>query len=190
MKKLSLYKIRDMALTSGIAVYDAQELSNLINKNKNIVLVYMNRLVNNGLATRLISGKICFIKDDFVIASQLVTPSYISMNSALLYHNITYQVPKYIECINTKNSLNYLDLGITYHKIKPELFFGYKRYDKAGSFIFVADPDKAVFDGLYFKIFSKPDIIDFKKDIDFTELLVHLRNSKTRGINKIVEMLK
>ena len=112
------------------------------------------------------------------------------MNSTLLYHNITYQVPEYIECINTRNFLNYSSLGITYHKIKTELFFGYKRYDKAGSFIFVANPDKAVFDGLYFKIFSKPDIMDFKQGIDFTELLARLKNIKIRGIKKIMEMLK
>jgi predicted transcriptional regulator of viral defense system len=48
----------------------------------------MSRLVNNRLTTRLINGNISFIKDNFLIASQLISPSYISMNSALLYHNI------------------------------------------------------------------------------------------------------
>ena len=43
MKILSLYKIRDMALNSGLSVYSVQEISNLINKNKNIARVYMNR---------------------------------------------------------------------------------------------------------------------------------------------------
>ena len=190
MKELSLYKIRDIALNSGIAVFDAQQLSQLIDKNKNIALVYMNRLVNNGLATRIVNGKISFIKDDFLIASQLISPSYISMNSALLYHNIIDQVPEYIECINTRNSINFPELGITYHKIKPELFFGYRRYEKAGSYIFVANPDKAFFDGLYFKIFSKQDIMDFRQDMDFTELMARLKDIKIRGIKKIMEMLK
>ncbi|MGC8686960.1 MAG: hypothetical protein ACP5SF_05345 [Thermoplasmata archaeon] len=90
MKELSLYKICDMALNSGLSVYNVQEISNLINKNKNIARVYMNRLVKNGLATKLTNGKISFINDDFIIASQLISPSYISLNSALLYHNITY----------------------------------------------------------------------------------------------------
>ena len=190
MKELSLYKIRDMALNSGVSVYNSQELSNLINKNKNIALVYMNRLVKNGLATKLNKGKISFIKDDFIIASQLISPSYISLNSALLFHNITYQVPEYIECVDTINSFNYYNLGIIYHKIRPELFFGYRRYNKNGSFIFVANPDKAVFDGLYFKIFSKFDIMDFKNEIDFSGLLSILKNIKIKGIKKIMEMLK
>ncbi len=33
-KELSPYKIRDMALNSGVGVFNAQELSNLINKKK------------------------------------------------------------------------------------------------------------------------------------------------------------
>ena len=190
MKELSLYKIRDMALASGVSVYDAQELSNLINKNKNIALVYMNRLVQNDLAIRLINGKISFNKDDFIIASQLIMPSYVSLNSALLYHEIIDQVPEYIECVNTVNSYNFHRLGIIYHKVKPELFFGYKRYDKGASFIFMANPDKAVFDGLYLNLFSKFDIIDFKEKIDFSELLFRLKNMKIGRIQKIVEMLK
>jgi predicted transcriptional regulator of viral defense system len=48
----------------------------------------MSRLVNNRLTTRPINGNISFIKDNFLIASQLISPSYISMHSALLYHNI------------------------------------------------------------------------------------------------------
>ena len=100
-----------MALNSGVSVYNSQEFSNLINKNRNISLVYMNRLVKNGLATRLINGRISIIEDDFIIASQLVSPSYTSLNSALLFHNISYQVPENVECVSTQNSINYYDLG-------------------------------------------------------------------------------
>ena len=39
-------------------------------------------------------------------------------------------MPEYVECVDTVNSYNFHSLGIIYHKIKPELFFGYKRYDK------------------------------------------------------------
>ena len=123
-KELSLYKIRDMALNSGVGVFNPQELSNLINKKKSVALVYMNRLIKNGLAIRLRNGKISFNKDDFIIASQLVFLSYISLNSAILYHKITYQIPEHIEGVNTINSYNYYRLGIIYHKVKPELFFG------------------------------------------------------------------
>ena len=41
------------------------------------LIVYMNRLVRNNLATKPVNGKISFINDDFIMASQLIYPSYI-----------------------------------------------------------------------------------------------------------------
>ena len=78
MKELSLYKIRDLALESGRSVYNSAQLSNLINMERTTASVYMSRLVDKGMAKKLIRGKISFVDDDFVIASQLVEPSYIS----------------------------------------------------------------------------------------------------------------
>ncbi len=189
IKRLSLYKIRDLALNSGIYVYNVQQFSNLINRDKNISRVYMNRMVHNGLAIKLFNGRISFIDDDFIIASQMIFPSYISMNSALLFHNMTEQVARYVECITTINSMNYYDLGIIYHKIKPRLFFGYKRYAKNGSYIFVADPEKAVFDGLYYGIFSMDDVREFKEKIDFSGLIGNLSMLHDKRISGIVGAL-
>jgi len=190
MKELSLYKIRDMALKNNVPVYNVNEFSNLIQKNNKIAIVYMNRLIKNDLATKLINGKISFINDDFIIASQLIYPSYISINSALLFHKLAQQVPDKVECVTTINSINYNKLGILYHKIKPELFFGYKRYNYNNSYIFVANPDKAVLDGLYLNIFSENDIIEFKNNIDFSDLIQYLKNINVRKIKKIMEILK
>lgn len=190
MKELTLYKIRDMALKNNISVYNVNEFSNLIQKNNKIAIVYMNRLIKNNLATKPVNGKISFINDDFIMASQLIYPSYISINSALLFHKLTQQVPGKVECVTTINSINYNELGISYHKIKPELFFGYKRYTYNNSYIFVANPDKAVFDGLYLNIFSETDINEFKRNINFSDLIRHLKKVKIRKISQIMEILK
>ena len=123
MKELTLYKIRDMALKNNVSVYNVNEFANLIQKNNKVAIVYMNRLVRNNLATKPVNGKISFINDDFIMASQLIYPSYISTNSALLFHKLAQQVHGKVECVTTINSINYNKLGISYHKIKPELFF-------------------------------------------------------------------
>ena len=88
MKKLTFYKIKEMALNSGRAVYNTSQLTNLIDKDYSIASVYLTRLWKAGLAKRLVRGKISFVDNDFVIASQLVEPSYISLSSALLFHNV------------------------------------------------------------------------------------------------------
>ncbi|PJA19896.1 MAG: hypothetical protein COX63_01195, partial [Candidatus Diapherotrites archaeon CG_4_10_14_0_2_um_filter_31_5] len=114
---MSLYQIRDIALESGRAVFSMQQLSNLIGKPKQVCTVYASRLVKKGLAVRLLKGKISFEKDEFIIASQLIEPSYISLGSALLFHGITKQIQKSIECVTAKNSLRFKKIGVVYHKI-------------------------------------------------------------------------
>ena len=85
MKELTLYKIKEMALSSDRAVYNRSQLSNLIGKGYATASVYLTRLWKNGLAKRLVRGKISFIENDFIIASQLIEPSYISLSSARNY---------------------------------------------------------------------------------------------------------
>jgi predicted transcriptional regulator of viral defense system len=155
---LSLYQIRDLALESGRAVFSIQQLANLIGKSKAISTVYAFRLVQKGLAWKLLKGKICFEKDDFIIATQLIEPSYISLGSALLFHGITTQVQKNIECVTTKNSFRFKELGIIYHKIPAKLFFGFKKQAKGKSYAMIAEPEKALLDGLYLNVFAKRDL--------------------------------
>ena len=46
MKELTLYKIKEMALNSGRAVYSTSQLSNLIGKSYPVSSVYLKRLEN------------------------------------------------------------------------------------------------------------------------------------------------
>ena len=55
MKRLSLYRIKELGLGSGRAVFSVQQFSNLIRKPRAIAIVYMARLVNNKMAKRLLS---------------------------------------------------------------------------------------------------------------------------------------
>ncbi|MGD0510289.1 MAG: hypothetical protein ABSA33_00460 [Candidatus Micrarchaeaceae archaeon] len=177
MKNNSLYAIKDMAFASGRAVFSVQQLSNLTGKKRAIATVYLSRLVKNNMAKKVRKGKITFIDDDFVIATQLVEPSYVSLDSALLYHGIIKQVPRNVECVTTRNSLNYKDLGIRYHKIPESMFFGYIREPKSGSYVMIAEPEKALLDGLYLNIYSK------------RELLINLRQMENINILRLKALL-
>ncbi len=178
-----------MAVRNKRAVYTVQQLANVIGKSKNITKVYMQRLVQKGLATRLIRGKISFIDDDALIASQLVEPAYISLISALSFHKLIKQVPKNTECITTKNSLQYKNLGITYHKIPPTLFFGYEKYSKNGSYIFVATPEKALIDSVYLNLISKSTCKEILEKVDKKNMESYLSRFKGKGKKKLREWL-
>ena len=161
MKELTLYKIKEMAVNSGRAVYNTSQLTNLIDKDYSIASVYLTRLWKAGLAKRLIRGKISFVDNDFVIASQLVEPSYISLSSALLFHNVSQQVPQRIESVTPINSITLDNLGLEYHKIPPRLMFGYERHTLGGSYCFVATVEKALLDGYYLNYFSLNDLYSY-----------------------------
>ncbi|MGC8514656.1 MAG: hypothetical protein ACP5OC_00790 [Thermoplasmata archaeon] len=61
MKEPTLYKIKEMALNSGRAVYNTSQLSNLIGKDYPVASEYLTRLWKAGLAKRLIRGKISIL---------------------------------------------------------------------------------------------------------------------------------
>ena len=189
MKELGLYRIRDLALESGRAVFSMQQLSNLTGKPKAVCTVYASRLVKKGLAERLLKGKISFEKDDFITATQLVEPAYISLGSALLFHGITTQVQKNIECVTTKNSLKFKKLGITYHKIPARLFYGFKKHAKGKSYTMVAEPEKALLDGLYLNIFSKKDLKEVLKKTSLQKLKAFAKKFKGRGKKKLERLV-
>ncbi|MEW6295045.1 MAG: hypothetical protein AB1467_01975 [Candidatus Diapherotrites archaeon] len=184
MKELSLYRIRDLAWSSGRSVFSVQQLANLIGKSKAISTVYSSRLVEKGLAVRVLKGVISFENDSHVIATQLVEPSYVSLDSALLFHGIIKQIPRNIECVTPKNSLKYEGLGIVYHKIPSSLFFGYRKHLKGKSYVFVAEPGKAFVDGFYLNLYAKKDLIEYSEKLDFSKVKGLLKAFKGRAAKK------
>lgn len=154
MKETNLYEIRDKAIKSGRMVFSVAELSNLIGKEKKTAKVYLSRLAKQGLAFRIVRGKISFTDDEYLIATQFIEPSYISLLSALNFHGAVQQVPRFIQCVTPKNTRTFENYGIEYHKIAKNLFFGYKAHKKENSYIFVADKEKALLDGIYLKQFD------------------------------------
>jgi len=178
-----------MALESGRAVFSTQQLANLIGKPRAISTVYASRLAQKGLAWKVLKGKISFEKDEFIIATQLVEPSYISLGSALLSHGITTQVQKAIECVTTENSLKFKKLGIIYHKIPAQLFFGFKKQAKGKSYAMVAEPEKALLDGLYLNIFSENDLKELSQKIDLQKLKELVKKFNGHGKKKLERMI-
>ncbi len=172
------------------AVYSVQQLSNLIGKPRAVSTVYLSRLVKKKLAIRVMKGTISFVDDPFVIATQLVEPSYISLDSALLFHRLTQQVPNRIECVTSKNSMRYESIGVTYHKIPEALFFGYRRHSKANSYVFVAEPEKAIIDGIYLNLYENKDLDELVPKVNGTRLLELANRFGGRGSKKILAMIK
>ena len=95
------------------------------------------------------------IKDSFILANFLYSPSYISLETALNYYSIIPDVPFSVTSVSTKktNTFRLKRYGqFNYVQIKPDLFFGFETIVPEKNYSYnIALPEKAVFDLLYFR---------------------------------------
>lgn len=112
-----------------------------------------------GYILKLRNGWYCFSDiekaelSSFFIANKIYNPSYISLESALSYHNI---IPEaiYPVCSITSNKTMtfYTPLWeMRYNTVKPSLFFGYEIEEFNDKPIKIAYPEKAILDVLYLR---------------------------------------
>jgi len=90
----------------------------------------------------------------FYLATKLLEPSYISRESALQYYGLLTEANNtVITCVSLSTTRKFDNrLGIfEYRNIKDSLFKGYVSVQKNFNF-YIAEPHKAVFDFLYFRI--------------------------------------
>lgn len=90
---------------------------------------------------------------EYEVASALLNPSYISLVSALRFHNLTEQIPHIIYMVSYKRHrpVPYLNgYEVEFVTVKKGMFYGYEKNDGA----MVATPEKAVIDMLYLDRFA------------------------------------
>jgi predicted transcriptional regulator of viral defense system len=163
-KTRKTYLISRKLEESAKAVFSYKQLSLIAEIPTEQVRVYASRLVQQGFAKRLLRGYISLTEDPFIISTQLVEPSYISFTAALYLREKLQQAPFVVECVTPVNSRRIKEPAIIYHKIDGRLFFGYERMPRYRSYIFVAQPEKALLDMVYYgRLYGNLEI-DLDKD--------------------------
>ncbi len=130
--------------------FGVDSIANIIRADASYARVYLNRLEKRGLVQKIQRNVYTVQKDPLVIASRIVWPSYISLWSAMRYHNLTEQLPNDISVLTTsmKNGkkISAMDTTIVFHHIKPKHFFGFSKVPIDGIEVFMAEPEKAILD--------------------------------------------
>ena len=93
-------------------------------------------------------------ENKFIVANLGQTPSYISLMTALDYHDITTQMQRnFFESIAIQRTKTISVNGTVfrYSKISQDLYFGFKKMDG----FFIACPEKALLDALYLASFGR-----------------------------------
>ena len=117
------------------------------------------------------------VPKQYALANRLQVPSYISLTSALSFYEITTQVQQsFFESIAVERtkSVEIRDTVFKYFKIQKKLYFGFVKKED----FFIASPEKAFLDALYFMSLSR-----YRLDLDALDI-------KKFNLKKLKEMSK
>ena len=177
--------------TNGISVFSLEDASRIIGKPKHYTTVFLRR---DRIVKRAANG-VYYTPDasNYEIASSIVEPSYVSLISALRFHNMTEQIPNTIYVLSSKrhSGISIDGTRMEFVKVKPSLMFGYKKIDGT----MVAEPEKAIVDMLYLGRFEEyaeeameSKVISREKLVGFAELAG--RKSLVKRIEKLLEKIE
>lgn len=112
----------------------------------------MARLGKHGHVVRIKRGLWAFAGTDLLVIVPYLTaplPTYISLQSALYYHDMVSQIPEVVFCVSLARTRVYRSaLGpVSVHHIPGSFFFGYEESEHGG--VRMASPEKALVDFLY-----------------------------------------
>lgn len=167
---------------SVLSVYDAAKITSM-------PVAYASKFLARDRYLRRAERGVYYTKDanEYEAASRILFPSYVSLVSALRFHNLTEQIPRRIYVVGMRQHKAIADLNgyiVEFSKAKRQLMYGYSKVDG----VFVADPEKAVIDMLYFNRFVEyaKEAVESGK-LDRAKLERYARQS---GVAKIVKRIE
>ncbi len=157
----NIFKLQDIKTLTGVEKYE-------------YLKIYINRMIKKGLIKTIKKG-LYYLADsppsDFEIANNLYIPSYISLETALVYYGIINQVPYTITSVTLKkaNMYKFNAKEYSYSHLSQSLFYP----DLQKNNILIASREKTIIDTIYLASFRGYDI-NFDEwdlsDIDMVKL--------------------
>jgi len=172
-------------------VFSLEDVKKILNIKYSSAKVFVSRYVKNGYILRL-RRNLFVLKEKFdnldneqkfMLANFIVSPSYISFITALSYYELTTQVPQnFFESVSLYRSkiLQINNNVFKYSKIKKEFYFSFVKKDN----FFIATPEKALVDSLYFMVKGK-----YKLDLSAVDLSKFDKNVIVKILKKYPEKI-
>ncbi len=176
----------------GYATFNFTTFRKLANSSHAYARVYIHRLKKAGYLYELQKGTYTIHKDPIIIASRIIWPSYISLWSAIRYHNLTEQLPHDIWVVTPRRlwrkEISFGDAKIIFIRVKPQHFFGYKKMMISNFEVFMAEPEKAILDGMLLKKISFSELAEIIKNniktLDMKRLISYAIETKNKPLIK------
>jgi hypothetical protein len=192
-------QVRETLLKKGVRTFTVHDFESIFHTSPSKTKYFLETQTEEGLLARLKQG-IYALKTDLPseeeIANSLYKPSYISFEYALAYWGIMPEMPYIVTSATTKPTRQFTanNISFAYYSIKKEAYTGYmliktnkdalikgrdvnfieteQSVPGIGSF-FMAEPEKALVDYLYFvslgkrmgndRLYTEKNVLDRKK---------------------------
>ena len=183
MKYIDLYKKLE---ENRLYLFSAQDLACLFPEEKKEILrqqihYWKRRNWIRGLKNGLYEIIYPLEKNipDLFLANKLYSPSYVSLETALSNYSIIPEVAISVSSITTKPTREFKNYHgfFRYRSVRTKAFVGYRIIEENKFKIKIADPEKALVDYIYFKLYDG-DKIDTETERFDLSALRKLRKSK------------
>ena len=154
---------------NNLKVFTLNDAVKIIRKPSNYVSLFLSKIDS---IKHLERGKYYIDGADPVeVASNVLHPSYISLAYALAYYKSITQIPVTIDVMSLRQhkQLKIEGLNVRFIKLGRSRFFGY-RNDNG---VFIADPEKAIIDSLFFKVdffYLSESLNNMKDELDMNKI--------------------
>lgn len=133
-----------------LVFFTSVELANLLGLETRSIQNYLESLANNELIIRVERGKYCrsFLRDKYVIGSNLIQGGVISYYSALQYYGLAPNESKdvYISSDHQKTNKSLFEFNFNFVKIRPHKYFGFVEESNMNGRFRITDPEKTILD--------------------------------------------
>ncbi len=191
-------------ITGGLPVIDTEILLAGVS-DPNPVKVQISRWEKSGKLIQIKRGLYLLSKPyrkvevyEPYVASVLKSPSYISLEKALEYHDLIPEAVSVYTSVTTKRPDRFVsEIGVfDYRHIKISLFWGYNSVTMNKQTAFIASPEKALLDFFYIrKVDTSIEYLDELRlqnldKIDVDKLIEYAERFKKPGMRRIAELIK
>ncbi len=165
VNKLKLNSIRNKFREDGIPLFTAFDLQKYFRVSQNTANLFINRNIKQGNIIKLRKGLYMFAGEhvnEMLIANKVYSPSYVSLEYALMFYNIIPETVYTVTSVTTRLTREFAinNIRYSYHRIKRKSFTGYVKKNFLGQEAFIAEPEKALADYLYFVALGRKTLND------------------------------
>ncbi len=164
-KRLSIVGAQNFIRDKQKRIFTPLDLQRHFNVNSETARKFIVRNVKKNIYAKMKRGLYFdknFKPSEFEIANKLYYPSYISFEYALMFYSIIPETVYSITSATSKTTRNFIIENIEYdfYHIKKQAFTGYIKKNIADQLVYLAEPEKALADYLYFVDLNKKSLYD------------------------------